>query len=483
MFKRIIGGLAGLSLALAAAPTEAAQALPSPGAKPLPSDTEIAAILKTRVETEHRAVGIVVGVIDAKGRRIIAAGTSGKASGGAQPSRPLDGQTEFEIGSVTKVFTSLLLADMVRRGQVALDDPAAKYLPPGATLPTRGGKAITLIDLATHTSGLPRMPGNFTPKDPTNPYADYDDAKLYAFLGGVTLNSDPGAAYAYSNLGAGLLGQLLARRAGTSYAALVQARITGPLKMTDTAIALDPAQKARLTVGHDESLTPVAYWDLDSLAGAGALRSTADDLLTLLAAELGYVDTPLKGAMADQLVPRRPAGGATRIALGWHVSPQQGASAGEIVWHNGGTGGFRSFVGFDKARGVGVVVLINTSSDIGGDDIGLNLLAGAPLSKAQPQRPAAPERLAVPVPAQVLERNVGRYQLSPAAVITVTRQDARLFVQLTGQPAFELFPETPTDFFLKVVDAQIHFTLGPDGRVTGLTLHQNGRDVDAPRLP
>jgi CubicO group peptidase (beta-lactamase class C family) len=475
MFKRILGGLAGLSLAFAAAPTDAAST-PAP-VTPLPNDAEIAAILKTRVETEHRAVGIVVGVIDAKGRRIIAAGTGGTGARGDQGSRPLDGETEFEIGSVTKVFTSLLLADMARRGQVALDDPAAKYLPPGAALPTRGGKAITLIDLATHTSGLPRMPGNFTPKDPANPYADYDDAKLYAFLGGVTLNSDPGATYAYSNLGAGLLGQLLARRAGTSYAALVHERITGPLKMTDTAIALTPAQKARLAVGHDEGLTPVAYWDLDSLAGAGALRSTADDLLTLLSAELGFVDTPLKGAMADQLVPRRPAGGPLRIALGWHVSPQQGTSAGEIVWHNGGTGGFRSFVGFDKARGVGVVVLVNTSSDVGGDDIGLNLLAGAPLSAAKPQR------LATPVPAPVLERNVGRYQLSPAAVITVTRQDARLFVQLTGQPAFELFPESPTDFFLKVVDAQIHFTLGPDGRVTGLTLHQNGRDVDAPRLP
>ncbi len=466
--KRALGGLASLTLAMTAAPGQAAQAPPA-AALSLPSDAQIAAILNTRVETEQRAVGLVVGVIDAKGRRVIVAGKRD-----AGDPRPLNGDTEFEIGSVTKVFTSLLLADMARRGQVALDDPAAKYLPPGASLPERNGRKITLIDLATHTSGLPRMPGNFTPKDPANPYADYDDAKLYAFLGGAPLSSDIGTTYSYSNLGVGLLGQLLARRAGMSYAALVQARITGPLGLKDTAIALAPAQKARLAVGHDSGLSPTPYWDLDALAGAGALHSTANDLLALLAAELGYVDTPLKAAMADQLVPRRPASANLQIALGWHISP---GPAGEIVWHNGGTGGFRSFVGFDKARGVGVVVLINTSSDIGGDDIAMHILAGAPVSTA------APPRQTVPVTTEILDRYVGQYQLSPAVLVTVTRQDGRLMAQLTGQPMFEIFPASQTDFFWKIVNAQAHFEVGPDGKATSLTLHQNGRDLTAPRLP
>ena len=470
-----MGGLTALALALAAAPAGAVQSTQAPPTPTslLPSDAEISAILQTRVATERRAVGVVVGVIDANGRRVIAAG----ARDVGDP-RPLTGDTEFEIGSVTKVFTSLLLADMVRRGQVALDDPAAKYLPPGATLPVRNGRAITLIDLATHTSGLPRMPTNFTPANSRDPYADYDDAKLYAFLSGYVLPRDIGATYEYSNLGAGLLGQLLARRAGTSYAALVQARITKPLGLKDTAIALSPQQTARLAVGHDAGLTPVGYWTLDSLAGAGALHATTNDLLTLVAAELGYVDTPLKGAMADQLLPRRPAGGQLQVALGWHVSPgPEGGPAGEIVWHNGATGGFHSFVGFDKARGVGVVVLVNTASEVGGDDIAMHLLAGAPLSKPKPVRQQ------VPVAAPILERYVGQYQLAPGAVITVTRQDARLFAQLTGQPAAEIFPESPTDFFWKVVDAQAHFEVAPDGKVVSLTLHQNGRAPVAPRLP
>jgi D-alanyl-D-alanine-carboxypeptidase/D-alanyl-D-alanine-endopeptidase len=471
MFRTFIGGLTGLALALAAAPAGAVP--PAAPTSLLPSDADIAAILQTRVATERRAVGVVVGVIDANGRRVIAAG----ARDAGDP-RPLTGDTEFEIGSVTKVFTSLLLADMVRRGQVALDDPAVKYLPPGATLPVRNGKAITLVDLATHTSGLPRMPTNFTPANSSDPYADYDDAKLYAFLSGYVLPRDIGATYEYSNLGAGLLGQLLARRAGTSYAALVQARVARPLGLKDTAIALSSQQTARLAVGHDASLAPVGYWTLDSLAGAGALHSTANDLLTLVAAELGYVDTPLKGAMADQLLPRRPAGGKLQVALGWHVSPgPEGGPAGEIVWHNGATGGFHSFVGFDKARGVGVVVLVNTASEVGGDDIAMHLLAGAPLSKPKPVRQA------VPLAASVLERYVGQYQMAPGVVIAVTRQDARLFAQLTGQPAAEIFPESPTDFFWKVVDAQAHFEVAPDGKVASLTLHQGGRDLVGPRVP
>ncbi|WP_341990920.1 serine hydrolase domain-containing protein [Azorhizobium sp. AG788] len=360
----------------------------------LPTDAEISAVLTTRVETERRASGIVVGVIDAQGRRVIACGAPG--SGG----RPLDGKTAFEIGSVTKVFTSLLLADMVRCGEVALDDPAATYLPPGMTLPERDGTPITLLDLATHTSGLPRLPGNLKPRDPADPYAGYSDAKLYDGLRGARLNSPPGAAYVYSNLGAGLLGQLLARRAGLPYADLITARITGPLGLTDTAITLSPEQTLRRAVGHDEGLSPVGSWTMDSLAGAGGLSSTADDLLVFLAAALGYDQTPLHGAMADQLVPRRPAGAGTLVALGWHISPIPG---GEIVWHNGGTGGFRSFVGFDRARSIGVVVLVDTASAVGGDDIALHLLAGAPLSKP------APVRQAVAAGARFVERCVGRY--------------------------------------------------------------------------
>ena len=115
--------------------------------------------------------------------------------------RPLDGNTVFEIGSISKVFTALVLADMVRKGELALEDPVAKYLPDTVKVPARNGRQITLLDLATQSSGLPRMPTNFTPKDPANPYADYTIRQLYDFLSGYQLPRDPGERYEYSNLG------------------------------------------------------------------------------------------------------------------------------------------------------------------------------------------------------------------------------------------------------------------------------------------
>jgi D-alanyl-D-alanine-carboxypeptidase/D-alanyl-D-alanine-endopeptidase len=182
----------------------------------VPSNDEIREILVKRIDQQKQAVGIVVGVIEPTGRRVVAYGNLA-----AGDPRTLDGDTIFEIGSVTKVFTSLLLADMVNRKEVALDDPAAKYLPESVKMPERNGKSITLLDLSTHRSGLPPLPSNFKLKDPYNPYGDYNVDDLYQFLSGYTLARDPGSEFEYSNLGAGLLGHLLAYRAGTDYGSLV----------------------------------------------------------------------------------------------------------------------------------------------------------------------------------------------------------------------------------------------------------------------
>jgi CubicO group peptidase (beta-lactamase class C family) len=175
----------------------------------------------------------------------------------------------FEIGSITKVFTTLVLADMARRGEVALDDPVAQYLPADVIMPKRGGRRIALIDLATHTSGLPRRPGDIAPADWANPYADYSIVQLYAFLGRYRLRRDIGAAHLYSNLGMGLLGHALALRAGGDFETLVRKRITAPLGMVDTAMALTPGMRTRLAKGHDAERRPVANWDFDALAGPG----------------------------------------------------------------------------------------------------------------------------------------------------------------------------------------------------------------------
>ena len=467
MTRRAMG--AGVLLAPVAARAQAPAAAPWK----LPSNAEIEALLAARLDQQRQGVGIVVGVIDASGRRIVSHGVRAKGD-----TRPLDGDTVFEIGSMTKVFTSLILADMVRKGEVKLDDPLQKYLPANVHVPERGGKQITLVDLATHTSALPSLPTNFKPKAAENPYADYTLDQLWTYLNGYALTRDIGVQYAYSNMAVGLLGLALTRRAGAAdYETLVRTRVLRPLGLKDTAIALTPSMKARLATGHTATLSPTANWDLPVFAGAGALRSTANDMLAFLAAELGFRDTPLKAAMVDEYtLVRRKAGGPMDVALGWHIAK---FSTGEVIWHNGGTGGYRTYFGFDPKLRIGAVVLTNAATQAGGDDIGMHLLAGRPV---QVLTPPPPPRVAITLPPEQLAGLVGRYQFGTApAYLTITQDGGRLFAELTGQSAYEIFPESPTAFFFKVVDAQVTFERGADGRGTALILHQLGRDQKATR--
>ena len=432
------------------------------------SDAEIRRILVERIDTQRQGVGIVVGVIEPQGRRVI---VYGKADDGNP--RPLDSDTVFEIGSVTKVFTSLLLANMVQRGEVALTDPVAKYLPKEIRMPEHGGKAITLEHLSTHTSGLPRDQTNLKPKDLSNPFADYTVAQLYEFLSGYTLTRDPGAEFEYSNLGVGLLGHALARRAGTGYEELVRSRIATPLGIKSTAVTLSPEMQARLAPGHNGELAKVPNFSEPTLAGAGALRSSANDMLTFLAAQLGFVKTPLAPAMEYTLATRRPKG-SSGDPLGWDVFTQHGR---KIVWHNGGTFGYDSFVGFVPKSRVGVVVLSNTRSLAGVDDIGFHLLDTRDPLAAPPKT-----RHEMQVDPKVLDRYVGRYQLKPEVILTITHEGDGLFVQATNDIKIRLYPESEQDFFAKVVDAQISFALDGLSRAAQLTLHQFGQDKVARRI-
>jgi CubicO group peptidase (beta-lactamase class C family) len=433
-----------------------------------PSDTEIRQILAGRVGAENNGSGIVVGVVDANGRRTISYGSLAK-----NDARKPDGDTVFEIGSMTKVFTSLLLMDMVRRGEVALTDPISKFLPESVKVPERNGRKITLADLSTQSSGLPRMPNNFTPKDPDNPYADYTVQQMYDFLSGYKLTRDVGSQYEYSNLGVGLLGHVLSLRAGMSYEALVRSRICDPLGLKDTRVTLTPEMKTRLAVGHSGGLQAVENWDIPALAGAGALRSTANDMLTFLAANLGFVKTPLAQDMADEVSVRRSAGAPDmEIAYAWHIQTKDGNS---IVWHNGGTGGYRAYMGYDPKARVGVVALTNISTPQGVDDIGRHLLnASYPLLKLD----APAEHRQITLDTKTYDRYAGQYQLGPNAIMTMSRDGDRFYSQLTNQPKVEIFPESESKFFLKVVDAQLTFNT----EATQVTLHQNGRDIVGKRM-
>lgn len=439
----------------------------TPPDSPVPPDSEIRNILAARVGAENQGIGMVVGVIEPKGRRVIAYGSLAK-----DDKRPLNGDTVFEIGSMTKVFTSLILMDMAQKGEVAVTDPISKYLPASVKVPERNDKKITLQDLATQSSGLPRMPDNFKPKDELNPYADYTPEKLYEFLSGYTLTRDIGSQFEYSNLGVGLLGQVLSLRAGMDYESLVKARVLGPLEMKSTGITLTPEMRARLAIGHGANLNAVPNWDIAVLAGAGGLRSSANDMLTFLAANLGYIKTPLAPAMEAELSIRRPAGGPDmQIAYNWFIQTKDGKS---IVWHNGGTGGYRTYMGFDPKNRTGVVVLSNIASATGPDDIGKHLLdASYPLPK---------EHKEISVDAKTFDKYVGSYELAPNAIITMTREGDQMFTQLTGQPKFPVFPEGEGKFFLKVVDAQLSFDTDAKGNVTQVVLHQGGRDQAAQRL-
>jgi CubicO group peptidase (beta-lactamase class C family) len=264
----------------------------------------------------------------------------------------------FEIGSISKTFTGLMLARMVEEGKVRLDEPVRELLPAG-TVKKPAGEEITLLDLVTHHSGLPRMPDNFHPADWDNPYADYGPEQLYAYLKTRGVAKPEETNFEYSNLGVGLLGQALAERAGRSYRDQLREEITGPLGMPDTVVQLSVEQQRRFMQGHDAQHRPVHSWDLDALAGAGGIRSTAGDLLTYLEANLHPEKYgPLSGALAMSHRPRAKAGGG-QIALAWAYTADSGT-----YQHDGGTGGFSSQVFFNPRADCAAVVLINGQSRV-----------------------------------------------------------------------------------------------------------------------
>lgn len=293
----------------------------------------------------------------------------------------------FEIGSITKTFTGLVLAQMVAQGKVKLDEPVRKLLPPGTVARPRGAE-ITLLDLVTQHSGLPRLPDNLAPADPDNPYSDYRALNLYRFLAAHGVEKPADAPFLYSNLGVGLLGQALADHAGTSYAKLVSEEVTVPLQLSDTTVSLSAGQQARFIQGHTFDNRPARAWDMDALAGAGALRSTAADMLTYLEANLHPEGFAASGAGATRTLAAalaqshqlRADAGAARIAFAWLYNPQT-----RDYWHNGATGGYSGFAFFNLQGDYAGVVLMNRTAGAQGS---LADLLGQHISERFAGRPA-----------------------------------------------------------------------------------------------
>lgn len=444
----------------------------------LAPDLESQAALAQKLIEERVAnrwnVGIVVGLVEGGATKVVAAGKRGGDLVGAP-----DGRTVFEIGSLSKAFTCILLAEAVKRKEVGLDQAVAELLPPAVREKFTGDKLrITLRHLAQHTSGLARMPTNFSPKDSNNPYADYSAAQMFEYLGSCALNSAPGQKYEYSNLAMGLLGYLLAGKAGGDYGATLLKRICEPLGMKETRVAFTPEMRARLALGHTALGFETANWDIPTLAGAGAIRSTTEDLLLFAKANLDPANGPLAPALRLAQSERHRINPALEIGLGWHIS---GVAGLEIIWHNGETGGYHSYLGLDAKNRRAVVILTNTASSI--DDIGSHLLDPRnPLDPARQKPRGGADRKALKLEPRQLEGLTGEYSLSPAFSITVTHEGGKLIAQATGQEKCEIFAESENRFFYKVVDAQITFERGDDGKATRLTLHQNGQNLPGSKV-
>ncbi len=320
------------------------------------TDSDIEQVLReSTAKTERKYVGVAAGAVVADRRATWGAGslTAGEPGGPRA-------DTLFQIGSITKVFTSLALADAVTRGELSLETPLGELIPETVD----AGQPITLGQLASHTSGLPRLPKGILRhgyRQRLDPYRGFGADQMFEALepGG---RGKPGKVR-YSNFGAALLGQALCRQSGLTFEQLIADRIAGPLGMTDTVVELNADQQSRKATGHSKSKAAVPDWDLDQFAGAGALFSTVNDMMTFLRANIDPDGTPLAAALRLAQTPRARANRWLEVGLGWHLSPF-GEPGHSIHWHNGGTGGFFSFTAFDPAAEVGVFVVSNTARSV-----------------------------------------------------------------------------------------------------------------------
>lgn len=388
---------------------------------------------------------------------------------GAGPAA-FDEHSIFEIGSISKGFTGLILADMVRRGEVSLDDPAAKHARPGAKIPTRDGNPITLRDLVTQTSGLPRMPPGMQPANPRNPYVDFTEDRLYEALAKVEIPADA-PKYEYSNFGFMWLSDLLARAAGKSYEELVIERVAKPLGMKDTAITLTAAQRGRFVQGHNTVYDRTPHWDFaPNLGGVGAIRSSLADMLILARALAGRSETPLKETIELALPPMRAAGPKNATGYAWLTYDRGDAP---IRWHNGGTGGFSSMIAVSPKTRTAAVVLVDSNSSF--DDLALHLV--------DPALPMKAKRASLPTDVATLQQYIGRYELVPGFALEVFVEGGKLMAQATAQRAIEVFREGDDVFFYRVIPAKLRFSRSPAGDVEAVTLEQGGRNMKGKRTP
>jgi CubicO group peptidase (beta-lactamase class C family) len=424
---------------------------------------------------ENRVVdGLSIGYIEGKNYGIVHLGSASRAR------KKADNLTVYEIGSVSKVFTGLLLADAVVRGEIDLNAAADVANPAGMRLPSRAGQSIKWIDLSTHRAGLPRLPGNLRLTDLKNPYRDYDSKKAAAFLNQYELPRQPGDSQEYSNLGASVLGYLVAQNAGKTYEQLLRERISKPLRMTDCTVSLSSDQRKRLAVPHDGVGSATPPWTFADLPGAGGIHATMRDMMRFARAQL----TPPTGTLGEAIElawkqQRDTDESGPAMGLGWLI-----AGDGQTRWHNGQTGGSHSAVFINRELECAVVVLCNTAVTDEVDQLAMQLVmkAAGQDVKPAPGKKSDPESTDLAIDSDHRRRLVGRYQLAPSFIFDVRDRDGRLMVGITNQPTQEVYPDSPTRWSYRGVDATLEFKLTKTGPAKSLVLHQNGAKQTAYRI-
>jgi len=377
----------------------------------------------------------------------------------------------YAIGSVSKTFTGLLLADAVERGEHTLDTPLQALLPEGVTAPSDRGEGITLEHLTTHTSALPR-----DAEDPDTPeprwYADFTLENLWTWLSGVSLPRAPGAELEYSNVGVGLLGQVLAFAAQTDFETLLRDRVTGPLALPNTLSVLDPDHAAAFVPGRVDDVE-VEYLNLAAVNPAGGFVSSTREMARYLQFQTGALSGPLDAAITRAQTPLRPAGEGLQIAYNWFMQ-----TSPRYVFHDGSVPGHATNVIFDPENDHGVVFLTasNTYSVYPLTNFALARLAGVELPAPTPPAEGVVE------PAR-LDDYTGTYDVGPTFRFFITRTATHLYFRLTGQGALRLYPEADAEdaFYLRVVLARVTFERDDAGAVIRCVLHQNGQRIVATR--
>lgn len=438
------------------------------------TDDALKNVFREYIELENAGSSLVMVEVSESGHRFVAHGRLSHLGSSAKS----DEKTIYEIGSITKVFTGILLAEAVRRGEVKLNDPISNFLPHTVRTPKYNGKEITLIDLTTHTSALPRLPDNLSLKNQLDPYSDYFVQNAYDFLSSYKLTREIGAKYDYSNYAVGLLGHILSRRAKMSYERLVTTRLLIPLRMTDTSLSLPKMKIARHAQGFDEDNHPVPNWHFDVLAGAGAIRTTATDMAKFISANLGFTKTPLYVSMLDaQKMLRQGDNEYEKVGMGWIGIDFIGTRA---VVHGGTTGGFSSYVLLATEKKKGVFIAWNWGGANGVEF--LQSIAFNAISNKFPIKRASAPKKEITLSEEVLEQYVGEYQMAPNFSITVTRDGKHLFTQGTGQAKFEIFAEKEDEFFAKTTRISLSFKRDASRKVAGMIIHQSGMDTPADKI-